>query len=148
MQEYDREISFERPPVVETVLGVQFGKLPRFTNGHLGLFWKSLDTNWTSASDAPPVQLVQEYFGTSSAWRELGARLTFTQEQGSRLKINNATKNRMVQIQNGRLHLNWLKQDDGEYPRYKQIYPEFSGIWQRFRQFVHDADLGELKPNQ
>ena len=35
---------YERPPVVETVLGVQFDSLPKFTNAHLGTFWETQAT--------------------------------------------------------------------------------------------------------
>ena len=36
---------YEHPPVVETVIGVQFDSLPELRNAHLGAFWKTvLDT--------------------------------------------------------------------------------------------------------
>jgi len=35
---------YVNPPVVETILGVQFERLPAFKNAHLGAFWKTLDT--------------------------------------------------------------------------------------------------------
>jgi hypothetical protein len=34
---------YERPPVVETVLGVQFDPLPDLCNAHLGAFWGTLE---------------------------------------------------------------------------------------------------------
>ena len=39
---------FEAPPVVETLLAVQFAPLPEFTGAMSGWFWKSyLGSDWT-----------------------------------------------------------------------------------------------------
>ena len=143
-----KEVEFPRAPVVETVLGVQFEPLKRLTNGHLGAFWKMLGSDWPNASDALPIATVHERFGAESTWRELGAQLTLTQHPGSRIRIRNENNTRMVQAQNGRLHLNWLRQGESEYPRYEKIRPEFDSLWRKFQEFIRDEALGDLQPNQ
>ncbi len=52
----------------------------------------------------------------------------------------------MIQVQNGRLHLNWLGR--GQYPRYATIRPEFDQALAAFTAFVADEDLGEIRANQ
>src|SRR5262245_55135596 len=96
------------PPVVETVLGVQFARLPGFTNAHLGAFWKSLDaTEWPTVSDAPPLQPQFERFSEAAKWAR-GLQLQLTPIPAGRVQIKNRAGDRMIQVQNGRLHFNWL----------------------------------------
>ena len=141
--------SFDRAPVVETVLGVQFDLLQPLTNAHLGVFWKGLGAAWADVSDAPSLDPVFERFGAESAWGRSGFQFKFTQDPACRLRIRNAAQDRMIQIQNGRLHYNWLKQRDGVYPRYEEtIRPEFDRMLGTLRSFLDSESLGELRPNQ
>ena len=63
--------AFRKPPVVETVLGVQFDPIPGFSNAHLGAFWKRLLAHensgsageWRTLTDAPPIEPTFERFG-------------------------------------------------------------------------------------
>jgi uncharacterized protein (TIGR04255 family) len=140
--------SFRRPPVVETTLGVQFHQLSSFTNAHLGAFWKSLGPGWPSVNDEPALPPQIEQFGDDQMYRLVGSlKLRLSDKPQMRVQIRNAQKNRMVQLQNGRLHYNWLGTDE-DYPRYRTIRPGFVNTLDRFRQFVTDEGLGELRPNQ
>jgi len=99
------------PPVVETILGVQFDPLASWRNAHLGVFWKTLNTDdWPNVSDAPPLQPQFERFAESARWAMFGAQLTLTQDPSARLQIKNKAGDRMIQLQNSRLHFNWLGQ--------------------------------------
>ena len=113
----DRLPSFKNPPVVETVLGVQFRRLEDFSNAHLGAFRQRLGGEWPIVRDKPPIPHVFEEFVGEGAWRGIGAPLTLTQDPASRLQILNQAQNRMIQIQNGRLHYNWLGEGGGGPPR-------------------------------
>ena len=54
---------YEKPPVVETVLGLQFNPLSAFTNAHLGAFWQSLGVEaWPTVTDKPPLPRQEERF--------------------------------------------------------------------------------------
>ena len=60
---------YNDPPVVETVLGVQFDRLPGFKNAHLGAFWKTLNAaEWPVVQDAPPLAPQFERFDKSVRW--------------------------------------------------------------------------------
>ena len=141
--------SFRRPPVVETVLGVQFEPLPTFTNAHLGAFWKTLSREWESAADAVALPQEIERFDEDRTWQTIGSfKLGFTSKPSTRVQIRNAQNNRMVQLQNGRLHYNWMAGDVEGYPRYGTIRPGFNGMLERLRCFLTEEGIGELRPNQ
>ncbi len=139
---------YENPPVVETVLGVQFDRLPGFTNAHLGGFWKVLPTEeWPEVSDAPPLPPQFEQFTEAARWAT-GLQLQLTQVPATRLQIKNKDGDRMIQLQNGRLHFNWLGQAGGRYPRYESVREGFVWALQRFTGFLAQEKLGDFRPNQ
>ena len=150
-QEYmsDHELpSFDRPPVVETVLGVQFQAIPGFSNAHLGAFWHAMEGDWPTVTDASALNPVHELFGKDAVWSTLRASFTLTSDPSARLQIKNAAGDAMVQIQNGRLHFNWLGQKGREYPRYESVRPRFDSVLNQFRAFLANHNLGELSPDQ
>lgn len=54
---------YGNPPVVETVVGVQFQSLSGFTNAHLGAFWQALGVqDWPTVQDVPPLPRQEERF--------------------------------------------------------------------------------------
>ena len=144
----DLGTDYENPPVVETVLGTQFGRMSGFKNAHLGAFWKTLDTDaWPSVSDVPTLPWQYERFTESARWSQ-GAQFSFSQDPSSRLQIRNRDGDRMIQVQNGRLHFNWLGEGGGEYVRYKSVREGFVRALGQFVEFVTRHEVGDFQPNQ
>lgn len=139
---------FKNPPVIETVLGVQFEPLQKFTNAHLGAFWKKLPKEWDSVSDAETLEPVFEEFGDERSWVPPGIQLKISRDPSTRLRIRNQTNDRMIQIQNSRFHYNWLGQSGRQYPRFKNVKPEFDDMFNQYKQFVLNESLGDIIPNQ
>ena len=146
---------FKRPPVIETVLGVQFEPLAGFGNAHLGAFWKSLGGDWPNVADVPPLEPQFEEFGEAMSWRTAGLQLKLSRDPHTRLQTRNLTNDRMIQVQNGRLHYNWLGHVGSEYPSYHKVRPEFDWALDLFRQFLANqpprepqSEPWELQPNQ
>lgn len=139
---------YKNPPVVETVLGVQFEALPKFGNAHLGFFWKQLGADWPSVSDAPCLEPEFERFGEGKSWLPTGFQFKVSQDPATRLQIRNRTKDRMIQVQNGRLLYNWLGHGGGRYPSFDEVKPDFQQAMDVFRRFLETEALGELHPNQ
>jgi len=138
---------YDRPPVVETVLGVQFEPIANFGNAQLGAFWKTLDQQeWGSVTDAPALEPQFEQFGEVSDWLPQ-LRIRVSQDLRSRLQIKNKTGDRMIQIQNSRVHFNWLGTGTA-YPRYRKVREGFGTVLDQFRDFIARQQLGEFKPNQ
>lgn len=141
--------SFLAPPVIERVLGAQFNPIQAFTNAHLGAFWTSLGPEWPEVTDAPLLPQEQERFGKERIWDKLGLiRLSLTDTPAARVQIRRRDGNRMIQVQNGRILYNWLGRGVTEYVRYPALRGEFLEIYERFRQFLAGAGVGEPRLNQ
>jgi uncharacterized protein (TIGR04255 family) len=143
--------SFAKPPVVETILGIQFDSIPGFTNNHLGLFWARLGgrTNWPLSTDAPALPPEFEKFEEEMQWSQADTlRFGFSPIPFNRMQLRNRNADRMLQVQNGRLIYNWLGSNGAEYARYEQIRPEFNAHIDLFRQFLSEEELPQIRANQ
>ena len=141
-------VSFLRPPVIETVLGVHFTPLSKFRNAHLGAFWKALGPEWPSVVDATPLSPQVERFGGNQDWNSMGFQIKLSQDLSTRLMIRHKNNDRMLQIQNSRFHYNWLGASGGVYPRYETVRPEFDAHLLNFQRFLEDEKLGAIAPTQ
>jgi len=142
-------VKYKNPPVVETVLSVQFNPLPNFGAGQLGSYWKELGVDWPNVADAPAVDPVFERFELAKTWEPAALNVKFSQQVDVRLQIRNVAKDRMIQVQNGRFFYNWLGTADVDYPSYQSVRPEFDEQWSKFREFVvSHSDESIVQPNQ
>lgn len=139
---------FRKPPVIETVLGVQFDPVPGLSVAHLGAFWRLLGSDWPHVSEAPAIEPRFEEFGKTRAWGPPTAALKLIEQMDVRVQIRNRDRDRMIQVQNGRLYYNWLGSQGGSYPEYDKVRPDFDWAWGAFQQFVQESELEELRPNQ
>jgi uncharacterized protein (TIGR04255 family) len=98
--------------------------------------------------DVPPIAQQFETFGAQPTWSGSNVRYRLSQDLDLRLQIRNEMEDRMIQVQNGRVHLNWMKRGDKDYPRYRQILPQFQHVLARFRNFLDDNEMGSISPNQ
>lgn len=137
------------------VLGVQFEPLQHLTAAQLGVFWKGLGSEWPVVAELPPLQPQFERFGESLSWGGPGLELSIATMISPRLQIRTAKGDRMIQVQNGRLHYNWLRREGEEYPEYKAVRPAFDRVLQSFSEFLRSekpdtlpTGAWELRPNQ
>src|SRR5262245_31566911 len=136
---------FDNPPVVETVLGVQFARLQGLTSGHLGWFWKAyLDASWEKVVDAYALPDVSENFETPVGG--IGIQLGPV-PLPQRFQISQPNTGRMIQVQPTRFHYNWNRVD-GDYPHYKSVREEFERHFGAFCRFSQEAGLGTIRQNQ
>ena len=141
-------MKYKNPPVVETVLSVQFNPLRNFGAGQLGAYWTQLGSDWPYVVDAPTVEQVFERFEPATVWEQT-AFVKFSSKIDVRLQIRNRAKDRMIQVQNGRFFYNWLKAPDSEYPSYDSVRPAFDEHWEKFREFViAHSEEDSVQPNQ
>jgi hypothetical protein len=144
----DATPSFVTPPVVELVLGAQFSPLTRMTAGHFGLFWKELGPDWVDPSDAPVIEDQFELFDRPRWGTPTGIHLRLEPVKlPGRFVVEHQSKDRLVQLQATRFHLNWRKRD-GFYPSYKNLIAEFEATFARFTAFAEQAGLGSVAVNQ
>ena len=140
---------FDRPPVVETVLSVQFDKLPMQT-GHLGLFGRKMRDSFPKAEDRIALPPVVEQF---SEVPPPGVSIQFEALEAPRLPrllLFNSAETELIQVQNDRFIKNWRKaKEQDEYPHYEPVIkPAFERDFQEFQTFLQEEDLGPLKINQ
>lgn len=141
---------FDNPPVVETVLSVQFEVLPLVRTAHLGLLWNEYRDAFPTTEERPPLNQVIEQFPETPVARA-GLRLQALDHQPvPRLWFTKQGGNEMIQVQNDRFIKNWRKEGEGaQYPRYeKTIRPNFDRDYHRFRAFLETNRLGTLHVNQ
>ena len=141
---------FESPPVIETVIGLQFAPIAGFTNAHAGWFWKSyLDNSWDRVVEVPRLQDVFERFGDE---RVYGLPATFalrTGPEAQRTQIICSDTGRMIQVQDTRLILNWRKSpDSAEYPSFDVLNKQYEEILRVFSKFAKDVGTDQLDFNQ
>jgi uncharacterized protein (TIGR04255 family) len=137
---------FSYPPVIETVLGVQFAPLVGLSSAHIGWFWKTyLDTRWEKVTEVVPLPDEFERFDQTApgAVRFQFGPIKFP----GRLQISWVNDGRMIQIQPTRFHYNWNR-IGGEYPRYRTVREEFDRYFDTFCRFIEEAKFGEVVPNQ
>src|SRR6266545_1380132 len=138
---------FDEPPVIETVLGVQFDKLPDFSPAHAGWFWReSLPSTWTKAKEVPRLPDSFERFGDEDRFGIPGLALRAPEPE--RIQLLQEDEERMIQIQDSKFILNWRKREGHRYPSYERLLPEFRKKFDAYRAFVMRSKLGELNINQ
>lgn len=142
---------FDAPPVVETVLSIQFEPLPKFAGPMVGRFWQSHlmggGNDWPESVEVPALQDVRERFGDDVQWGSPGIQISSPTGRSQRTQIMRADNERMVQIQDSRLVLNW-KKGQSAYPTYETLLPEFITLFAGFKKFSSDSGFPDLSLNQ
>jgi uncharacterized protein (TIGR04255 family) len=135
------------PPVVETVLGIQFSRLARLTNESMLAFARSCAGNWPNVD---VVRAVAEQFESFGQQPSFTAPAGPKDQQGLpiRLQLRNTKRDRMLQFQPTKLYYNWIRTDLGDYPSYGRIRPSFLEEYTRFQDFLTEGEIGTISPNQ
>jgi len=138
---------FEKPPVVETSLALQFEPLPGLQTPQIGLLWSEFRESYPYTEQHPPIDPVFETFGSRPKQR---SNIDVTQSFPSpRCWFLDKERTQLIQIQQNQFIHNWRKTDDVQiYPRYEVIRPQFKSEIERFVDFLTRENLGDLKPNQ
>src|ERR1700683_627589 len=142
---------FERPPVVEVAVSLQFKPLELLRSAHFGLLWERF------RSEGLP--LTEDHGGLEPAFEELEA--SGTPRIGVRLQafddapplprvwFLNEAQNELVQVQRDRLIVNWRQGARSEpYPRYSSIRSRFKSALDLFSAFAAAEKLGVIIPMQ
>lgn len=140
---------FQKPPLTEVVLGVQFEPIAGFGSIHAGLFWNRIRKSFPEVEERPALQPVIERFGGRPP-RDLKVQWeVVTAPPPTRYWFLNQKGDQLVQLQPDRFLHNWRKQGlDDAYPRYERIRAAFSDELDLFLAFLRDEGLSEPEPNQ
>lgn len=141
---------FDNPPVVETVLSVQFEALSLLRTAHLGLLWQQYRGSFPKTDERPPLDSVIEQFPESPQVR-VGLKLQALENPPvPRLWFTSAGGDEMIQVQNDRFVKNWRKEGEREqYPHYDEVIrPNFDRDFAIFLNFLENNQLGKPRINQ
>ena len=139
---------FDHPPLIETVLGIEFPPIAGWGIVHFGLFWQTIRGDyprWEVQPAIPPTSdaTLENRGAVPSIILQLGSppplRCWFIDDSGTRL----------IQVQADRLIANWRrggKAGDSAYPRYEQILSGLEKAWSCFETFLDSEQLPRPKP--
>ena len=142
----DRPV-FLRPPIVETIIGVQFTPLRGFRSGHYGRLWHVVldDAEWLSIDDEPILPSYTERFDD--------IRLKMTKSSGGpsgpgivRMKVRDAGRTKSIQLQPDKLYFSWNREHP-EAVDFAQAKSYFADIFDKLSKFAKAANLGPVEPN-
>lgn len=140
---------FERPPIAEVTLGMQFNPLVGLTTTRMGLLWARFRDRFPHTEEHAPLPSVMEEFGPTRAFN-VGLEITEIDAPPlPRCWFLNEASSELIQVQQDRFIRNWRKLDaSDEYPRYEQIRESFKSNINEFIAFLAEEQIGELVPNQ
>lgn len=138
---------FERPPINEVAIGVQFDPIPAFQAVHFGAFWERIRGRYPFTEDMPPLPVSSSDGAIPTPIPNIMLQL----RQGNslpRVWYLTDDKRQLVQLQQGRFIRNWRKLEEGDvYPRYGFLWAEFQREWHEFLRFARESGLGEANIN-
>jgi uncharacterized protein (TIGR04255 family) len=128
---------FERPPVQEVAIGIEFAPLASFSIFWMAEFWRQIKDQYPSVEEHPALPPSPPP-GTSIQV----PRLEFiTTAPPVRFWFVSERQDILIQLQRDRLILNW-RRAEGEYPRYSTLISRFSEVWESFNGFAEQS-VGE-----
>jgi uncharacterized protein (TIGR04255 family) len=139
--------SFKSPPVVETVLGVEFEPLAALTVPYFGLYWSRIRDRYPRTEVQPALGRVTEQFGPGRT--ESRPTVEFVETPVVRCWYFHKSDDRLLQLQQDRFIHNWRKAGrDSEYPRYETLKPCFEEEWRGFLAFLQESKIDPPRPAQ
>lgn len=139
---------FAKPPVIETVLGVYFRPLEKFTVAHQGLLWdRYFREKFPNLEERPPVHEFCERFGEERSAPLVVQWQVSDRPPTPRLWAAAENGQYVIQIQKNGLFSNWLK-TGGEtvYCSFAKRREEFSGQLDHVVRFFYDEGIGQFEP--
>ena len=139
---------FEKPPVIETVLGVHFRPLEKFTSAHQGLLWeRCFRAQFPKLEERPPVEEVRELFDEERLGVPMMRWQVFDRPPAPRLWAASENGQHVVQIQKNALFANWMKTgEEVPYRFYAERRQEFGQQLEQVQEFFRAEGIGQLEP--
>ncbi len=139
---------YNRPPVTEVVMSVQFDPITALTPVHLGAWWTpQRRKTYPTCEERPPIEPMIETFGVPRG-------PTFQLRLGNGLPAPamwffSHDRTELLQIQRDRFTRNWIRSGvEAPYPSYGRLLPAFKRDLEEFTQFLAEADLGSANLTQ
>lgn len=134
---------FDKPPAVETLLGVHFRPLQQWKTQYFGKFWDKISREYPDVQVHPPLNSEQ---GLRVEVTPKEAMIRVSGEVPVRWWYFHKSGKRLVQVQNDSFVQNWRKRGAGDpYLHYDQLRPSFAAMWKQFRAFLRAQSVDQPK---
>ncbi len=140
--------SFEKPPVIETVLGVFFRPFRKLNCVQQGIYWNEvLRPDFPTYELRPPIEETVERFASDSSLLQAGIRWQVSSEpETPRLWAQSPSNEHILQVQRNAILANWLRR--GQYLPFAERLTDFGKRLNQFGDFANRAQFDqELAPS-
>jgi uncharacterized protein (TIGR04255 family) len=136
---------FDRPPVIEVALGIQFEPAPGLRGIDLGDLRSAWADEFPIVSEQPPLPPMLE----DAVGGEPGVQVWVGAPPTSRVWFLSSDEHNLIQVQQDRLIVNWRAMSDGQpYPRYAHVRGMFVNAAREVAGFVERRELGQIVVRQ
>lgn len=136
--------SFLNPPVVETLLSVQFEPIDGFRVCHFGLFWDRVSARFPRTEERAPITSPLESFLETSTIEPSFQFETVDVPPMPRVWFMSNSGSELIQLQSDRFIKNWRAEGDtAPYPRYPALREQFGSDFAIFERFLLDNRLNQ-----
>lgn len=142
--------NFEKPPLREVVLGVQFTQPKNYQQIYAGQVWDLFRSEYSEVQEHPPISPNFETFGISHQ-RSFSPQIKLaTGANHDRFWFLRPGGDELIQFQQDRLLHNWRKVADlsNPYPRFESMIARFSDEVKKLENFVSGLAPQKLQINQ
>lgn len=139
---------FEKPPVVEVAVSVQF-ESPLLDTPHLMLLWSQVRSRFPVIEQTPPLLPTIETFDPPKGVMPNIQFQLLSAPPVPRVFLENENRTELIQLQQDRFGYSWRKlKQEHQYPRYAHIRESFTKELTIFEEFLSREHLEEMKPTQ
>jgi uncharacterized protein (TIGR04255 family) len=139
---------YQRPPLDEVVLGVQFEPIRDMTSVHARGIWELFRQTYPRVQEQPQIAPQFETFGGVGQHPSIKFQIG-NAPVGSRLWFTSADESHLVQFQGDRFLLNWRRRPaSGNYPRFEGIARQYELLIDQLARHILMDFNQELTINQ
>ncbi|MCK4625225.1 MAG: TIGR04255 family protein [Phycisphaerae bacterium] len=137
---------YDKPPVIEVAIGIQFAPITELSAAHVGLYWGTIRDTFNRAKEQAPIaHIVEPPVGPPEP--QLAFQI-FDKPELPRMWFIDTSGNRIIQVQRDRFLHNWRKTGStDEYPRFPSVKESFFLHWRSFTNFLAEQGL-QPQPDQ
>ncbi|MEV0714746.1 TIGR04255 family protein [Asanoa sp. NPDC050611] len=130
---------YERPPIDEVAIAVQFPSIEGCTTDRLRDFWKEVRQDYPFVEHQVPIEVELEKL-TPQPVKTVQFQLVTAPPQKVRLWLINESDDFLVQVQDSRFIQNWRRRGS-DYPHFEQVRDLFWSNFKRFQEFLEKSGL-------
>ncbi len=140
---------FEKPPVSEVALSVEFSPLQNWRSPHAGIYWGRIIDRYPNTQTQPPLPSQIEKFGAEFP-EPPQIRVELANLELVRFWFLSEPLTKLIQVQRDRFIVNWRKiKEDEAYPNYAPVMrPLFESEFKEFCDFILNNNIGRVEVQQ